>query len=291
MKYLFLTDGSDNSFLALEAVFGIVKKKFVIDVFYLVQDKNDLTKLNKIDCEGDFFCENLKKIEEKTKKTIKKHGHVLGEIFVEHGDVQKIIEHINKNFYNMLIFGSNNYKGIRNKIFGFARKIVEKSPYPVFIYHNNKHDVSQNKIKRILLCVDDSFATLNAVISFMKNVNSKNHIILLTVASQFSSHSLEICLNEVQVQEFNQGEIKLLDRNMDEIEKILCHNKINVKSKIHLRGNPSEEILNFVKQDFDLIVLGSHAREGLVDLLFGSVSKDVVDYVNISVLIIPTKAS
>lgn len=289
MKYLFCTDGSDNSFSAMEAVFGMVKKNFVIDTFYLVQDKNDLTKLNKIDCEGDFFCENLKKIKEKTKKIIKKHGHVFGEIFIEHGDSQKIIEHINENFYNMLIFGSHNYKGIRNKIFGFARKIIEKSPYPVFIYHGNGHGILQKTEKRILLCVDDSITTLNAVISFMKNVNTKNHIILLTVASQFSSRSLEICLNEVQVEEFSQREIKLLDRNMDEIEKILCHNKINVKSKIHLRGNPSEEILNFVKQDFDLIVLGSHAREGLVDFLFGSVSKDIVDYANISVLIIPTK--
>lgn len=290
MRYLFCTDGSDGSFSALEAALKIAFSGAVVDIFCVLKDKNDLKKLNKDDCEGDFECENLKKITQKSKEIIEEHAHFLGEVFIEHGDVQKIIEHVEKTFYNMLILGSRNYKGLKNRIWGFSRKLVEKSSSPVFIFHSGHIHHEEDK-KKVLICVDDSYATFNAVISFMKNFNMENDVVLLTVESQFFSHQLENCLNDVQVQEFTKKEIALLDRNMDEIEKILCHNRINVKSKIHLRGNPSEEILNFVKQDFDLIVLGSHAKKGLIDFLFGSVSKNIVDYVNIPVLIIPTKAS
>lgn len=291
MKYLFCTDGSKNSFSALGAAFEFFKKGVEVDVFYLVKNKDALIKLNKSDCEGVVECENLKKIKKKSKKIIDEHANFLGEIFVECCDVQKITEHVSKNFYDMLIFGSSNYKGLQNKFFGFARKILEKSPCPVFICRGSGHGILKKNEKKILLCIDDSSTTLNAVITFMKNVNTKNHIILLTVSSQISSHSLEIYFNDVQLQEYNDREILLLDRNMDEIEKILCNNKINVKSKIHLRGNPSEEILNFVRQDFDLIVLGSHSGKGLFDFLLGSVSKEIVDYSEVPVLIIPTKVS
>jgi len=286
MKYLFCTDGSDNSFLALEAVLRLVKEGAVVDVFSVLISKNDLTKRNNSDG-GD---EYLKKISEKTKKIVKRHAQFLENIFVEHGDVQRIIEYLGVNFYNMIILGSHNYKGFKNKFFGFARKIVEKSAYPIFIFHGELSKLEKKK-KKILLCVDDSFATLNAVISFMKNFNTDHDIVLLTVESQLSRQPLEICLEGNQLQEFAEKEIALLARNMDGIEKILCHNEINIKSKVHLRGNPSEEILNFAKQDFDLIVLGSHSKDGLVNFLFGSVSRNILDYVNIPVLIIPTKPS
>ncbi len=291
MKYLFCTDGSDNSFSALEGACGFFKKNSIVDIFYIVKDKNTLIKLNNDDYKGCLECENFKQIKKKSEKIIEKHAYSLGEIFVECCDFKKIIEHVNKDFYNMLILGSHNYKGIRNKFFSFSRKIALKSPCPVFIYHGNENVSFSKKNKKILLCVDDSFATLNAVIYFMKNINIKSHIILLTVVKQFSSEWLENCLNDIQIQELSEREIALLDDNMCGIEKILCHNKINVKSKIHLRGNPSEEILNFVKKDFDLIVLGSHAKGGLVDFVFGSVSKEIIDYIDIPVLIVPTKTS
>lgn len=286
MKYLFCSDGSESSYSALDAALSLAKKGAVVDVLCVINSKNSLTKLNK----DEFWDEKTEKIFKKSEEIIKKHAHILGEFVVEHGDVYNIIEHAQKNFYNMLIFGSHGYKGLQNKFFGFARKVVEKSISSVFIYHPSEQ---KKKLigQKVLVCVDDSYATLNAVISFMKNFNIKNGISLLTVESQISSHTLEICFNDAEMEEFRSKEIDLLSRNMSEIENILCHNKINVKSKIHLRGNPSEEILNFVKQDFDLIVLGSHAKEGLIDFLFGSVSKNIVDYIQVPILVVPTKAS
>jgi len=281
MKYLFFTDGTKNSLNALEGALELTKNGFTVDIFYLIENKVLFKKLNN--------SENIEEIFEAAKKIIDKHSHFFGEIFVEHGNIKTILNHLENNFYNMLIFGSHNHIGIKNQIFGFTRKVLEKSPYPVFIYRGEGHVHPHSKKKKILLCVDETYQTINAVISFMKNFNTENDIRLITISPDFFTYPVDFSYNTVQMEQCMMKEILLSDKKLDEINSILCHNNINVKSKIHLRGNPSEEILNFVKQDFDLMVMGSHAREGLIDFLLGSVSKNILDYSILPVLIVPTK--
>lgn len=285
MKYLFCTDGSIESFNALEGALGLVKNGFIIDVFFIKDEENILTKLYNEGAEFLDFEETIKK----SKEIIEKYYHFFGEAFIEKGGPEKVIEHINNTFYNMVILGSHNYKGLKNQFFSFARKILEKAPCPVFIFRGKfKKDLS-DKRKNFLLCIDSTYQALNAVISFMKNFDTENDINLITVSADFFQHPLEISLSGNYVEEILEKESAVAKKNLDEIARILCNNEINVKSKIHLRGNPSEEILNFVKQDFSLLVLGSHSRESLVDFLFGSVSKSILDYSMSPVLIVPTK--
>ncbi len=285
MKYLFCTDGSQRSLIALEGALRLVKSGFTVDVFCIQEEKNVLKKLNKETHEVLNFDEIIKQL----KNIIDDHAHFLGEIFIEKGDEVKLIQHLENNFYNMVILGSHNYKGLKNQFFSFARKIVEQSPCPVFIFRGELAEDLPEKRKRILLCVDSTYQTLNAVISFMKNFNTDNDINLITVSADFFQHPLEISLSGNYVEEILEKESLISKKNLDEIERILCNNGIIVKSKIHLRGNPAEEILNFAKQDFNLLVLGSHSREGLVDFLFGSVSKNILDYAILPILIVPTK--
>jgi nucleotide-binding universal stress UspA family protein len=283
MKYLFCTDGSKMSFDALEGALRLLKNGFIVDIFFLKEAESILKKLYK----HDEKVLDLEEIIEKSEMIIEKHAQFFGEIFIEKGNEETIIEHLENNFYNMVILGSHNYKGLKNQFFSFARKIVEKAPCPVFIFRGElREDLAE---KKILLCVDSTYQTLNAVISFMKNFDTNSDINLITVGADFFQHPLEISLSGNYVEEILQKETLISKKNLDEIESILCNNGITVKSKIHLRGNPSEEILNFVKQDFNLLVLGSHSRKGAIDFLFGSVSKSILDYSILPILIVPTK--
>lgn len=284
MKYLFCTDGSKESFEALEGALRLVKNGFCIDIFFLREEENFLKKVYNPNSDLLDFEESIKK----SKDIIDSYFHILGEVFVEKGDVKKVLSHLENNFYNMVILGSHNYKGLRNQFFSFARKIFEKSEYPTFIFRGELKKEPQ-KIKKFLLCIDNTYQSLNAIISFMKNFNTDNDINLVTVSGDFFQHPLEISLSGNYVEEVLEHESLVSKKNLDEIERILCNNGISVKSKIHLKGNPAEEILNFVKQDFDLLVLGSHSREGLIDFLFGSVSKSILDYSTLPVLVVPTK--
>jgi nucleotide-binding universal stress UspA family protein len=295
MKYLFCTDGSKNSFVALEAALELVKNGFEIDIFYLKDEKNFFIKLYnaltmKIHMSKDEM-KNFHKIVAKAQKIIQKHAHFMGDTYFRYGDIDSLINHINDNFYNMLIFGSHNYTGIKNQLFGFSRKILDVTETSAFIYRGSmpRHHAQQKK--HFLLCIDETYQTLNAVISFMKNFNTENDISLITVTPGFFQYSSESSLHGYGLEACLDREILLADKKLDEIERILCHNGIIVKSKIHLRGNPSEEILDFMKQDFDLLVLGSHARQGVIEFLFGSVSKNILDYSNLPILVIPTKTS
>jgi nucleotide-binding universal stress UspA family protein len=285
MKYLFCTDGSKESFNALEGALRLVKNGFTADVFFIKEEENILNKLYN----NEIKFLNFEEIIKKSKEIIEKYYHFFGEAFVEKGSVQKVINHLDNNFYNMVILGSHNYIGLQNQFFSFARKVLETAPCPVFIFRGEHKKNLPEKRKSILLCVDSTYQTLNAVISFMKNFDTDNDINLITVSADFFQHPLEISLSGNYVEEILENESVIAKKNLDEIERILCNNSINVKSKIHLRGNPSEEILNFVQKDFSLIVLGSHSRESLVDFLFGSVSKSILDYSVLPVLIVPTK--
>jgi len=61
-----------------------------------------------------------------------------------------------------------------------------------------------------------------------------------------------------------------------------------LRGEIHLRrGKPHEEILKIAKElDVDMIVIGSHGRQGLERAIFGSVAEKVTRMANCPVLVI-----
>lgn len=288
MKYLFCTDGSKNSLNALEGALRLVKNGFTIDV-YFIQEKITLLKKLYKDDKDNINNLGFEEVLQESKNIIESHSHFLGEAFKEEGNINNVISHLESNFYNMVILGSHNYTGLKNQFFSFARKILQKTHCSVFIFRGELKEDFPDKTKKILLCIDSTYQTLNAVISFIKNFNTDNEINLISVSADFFQHPLEISLSGNYVEEILKKETLISKKNLDEIERILCNNNITVKSKIHLRGNPSEEILNFAKQDFNLLVLGSHYRTGLANLLFGSVNKNILDYSYLPILIVPTK--
>ncbi|MFF3023437.1 universal stress protein [Gottfriedia sp. NPDC057948] len=83
-----------------------------------------------------------------------------------------------------------------------------------------------------------------------------------------------------------EAEISAAQEILNEIEKKL--NSIPNKSKSFvLEGNPTETIVNFVKQeDADLVVMGSRGLSGLKEIFLGSVSYNVLQKSTCPVLIV-----
>lgn len=78
-----------------------------------------------------------------------------------------------------------------------------------------------------------------------------------------------------------------------EANKVLSNVKKNVPSDIEdsyveLGGDPADKITEYVEQeDIDLIVMGTHGREGIRRILIGSVAEEVVRNSKPPVLTVP----
>lgn len=87
---------------------------------------------------------------------------------------------------------------------------------------------------------------------------------------------------------------ELIEGVKNESEKFLEASKKHlnddrIKTEV-LDGDTSTAILDFANDwKADLIVMGTHSRSGLANLLMGSIAVDVVKHSQIPILIIPTK--
>jgi len=133
-------------------------------------------------------------------------------------------------------------------------------------------------IKRIIIPVDnteDSKKLVRKAAFLAKLLNVEAKIITINDTHQFiSSVVLEEKLR------------KDAEAFLDEFKKIFEETGITNVSTDLISGNPSEEIVKYVKSD-DLIVMTHHDRKkGLDEFMEGNVSRDVVRNAPCSVLVI-----
>jgi nucleotide-binding universal stress UspA family protein len=88
--------------------------------------------------------------------------------------------------------------------------------------------------------------------------------------------------------------LELVEGLKNEAEKFLISSvkhldNTSIKTAV-LEGSSADAILEFANNwKADLIVMGTHSRSGLANLLMGSIAVDVVKHSEIPILIIPTK--
>jgi nucleotide-binding universal stress UspA family protein len=74
------------------------------------------------------------------------------------------------------------------------------------------------------------------------------------------------------------------------LEKTKHHLKDDTIRTIIKEGDIADSILEAAKEvHADIIVMGSHSRKWLEDIVIGSVAKDVLNHTKIPLYIIPTK--
>jgi nucleotide-binding universal stress UspA family protein len=128
---------------------------------------------------------------------------------------------------------------------------------------------------KILLPVDGSKSSLNAakyVAKLAKDLRSKCSVTLVSIHDDIGlGHVKQFVAKSVvddYLREVSEKELKPAQKTLDAAG--VKHNMV-IK-----RGNVSEEIINLAaKEKFDLIVMGSKGRTGIIDALMGSVAQKV----------------
>lgn len=128
---------------------------------------------------------------------------------------------------------------------------------------------------KILLPVDGSKSSLNAakyVAKLAKDLRSKCSVTLASIHDDMGlGHVKQFVAKSViddYLRETSEKELKTAQKALD---------AAGVKhSMVIKRGNVAQEIINLAnKEKFDLIVMGSKGRTGILDALMGSVAQKV----------------
>ena len=139
---------------------------------------------------------------------------------------------------------------------------------------------------KILLPVDGSKSALNAakyVGKLIKDLRSKCTVTLISVHDDVGlGHVKQFVANNViddYLREVSEKELKAAQKVLD---------TAGVKhSMVIKRGNIANEIIALAnKEKFDLIVMGSKGRSGIVDAIMGSVAQRVSNNAKQAVLLI-----
>ncbi len=139
---------------------------------------------------------------------------------------------------------------------------------------------------KILLPVDGSKSSLNAakyVSKLAKDLRSKCSVTLISVHDDVGlAHVKQFVANSViddYLREMSEKDLKAAQKALD---------AAGVKhSMVIKRGNVAGEIIALAnKEKFDLIVMGSKGRSGILDTLMGSVAQKVSNSAKQAVLLV-----
>ena len=297
MKVLFCTDGSEISYYAIRKILPFLKHNYQLDIINIIDWGFFPTYVTFPSEEEVGFPANkniAENILDKTRNIIESEGYkVNSSCFLYGQPSEAILEQIKSENYDLVVMGSHGKVGIRSWLGSVSRKIVTKSPIPVFIVRPSQktENLTSKRSKNILITTDGSENSNMAIIAMLNILNlEESFISILSIKPGAESLPPEITSDNEWVKACLEKQNEIASNSIKEAEKILKENNISPKSTFILEGDAAEKILDFCKQNIpDLIVMGSHGREGLSDMLLGSVSKRVLDHSCCPVLIIPRK--
>ena len=137
-----------------------------------------------------------------------------------------------------------------------------------------------------LIPVDGSKPSVNAVkyaVGMIKNLRSKCVVTLISVHDDAGLNHVRRFVSKEQVDDYLR---ELSEKQLKPVQKILNDADV-LHSVVIKRGHVPEEIVALAKKEkFDLIVMGTKGRSGLMDALVGSVAQRVVGAAKQPVLLI-----
>ena len=139
--------------------------------------------------------------------------------------------------------------------------------------------------KKIVVCTDfsdSSAVALYHAASLAERMQSQLHIVHISAADVSVTVPTDLGLNvPPQFQEAQKAR--------ERMERLKTMIGSNVDVVIHLRiGQPIHELLAVIRElQPEMVVLGSHGRGPVMQLLLGSVSKELMQHSAVPVLIVP----
>ncbi len=133
------------------------------------------------------------------------------------------------------------------------------------------------EIKKILFPVDLT-ANSSKVFPYVLSVSEKygGEIYLLHVVEDFAKWGGGIYIPHIPLEQYREESLKGAEKALDKICEEQLQGYPSFQKKI-LYGDPAQEILKAIESEgIDLVVMGTHGRKGLENVLFGSVARNVV---------------
>ncbi len=280
MKVLFCTDGTsiaNNAILNYLKWFNNVEVDIISvsdmtnfdDNIFIHSDKLIELCANNADVTLKSANKFLNDNEITVKQVIKRCG----------GAVDNILDVGEKNNYDCIILGSNGKKGIQKWLGSVSQDVASKSNTSIYISKKNQ------QTKKILFALSQDMYMKNNIDKLISNMNlTQSDITLMTVYQMpdflfLSGNVDQNWITDIELKQ--QKESKSL---INSIEKIFISKGITVKEKIIIKGNSSEEILNYSEaNDISLIVVGTSKERKYSGN--NSVSKRILEFANCDVYI------
>jgi nucleotide-binding universal stress UspA family protein len=140
--------------------------------------------------------------------------------------------------------------------------------------------------KKILFPVDLSQISVK-IVPFLQSLATKYgaRIHLIFVARVFD-YLTSMYVPHPSVSQFEKEVLEGAEKRLYEFAEENFREFPGTKTQV-VAGDPSEEILNYVKaQGIDLVVMGTHGRKGLDKVIFGSVAERVVKTSPVPVMVV-----
>jgi nucleotide-binding universal stress UspA family protein len=225
-----------------------------------------------------------------------------GEYFVkiDRKPSDTIVEHAEKNEYDMIIMGSRGKHGTRMLRGSTTEKVIRHSKIPVFSVDES---VNENKIDNIVIPTDTSRLSLAAFpFAVLLADTYDSSITLLHIIELYGSISEEIprqpdkgemiSIYEVLIERLNNH---LADAGIENLhiqrtgvtyedQAVITEGDksrtIPLFTKIEKGVSAHYEIERFVEDQADLVVIATHGHSGLAHLILGSTAEKVAQYVS-----------
>jgi nucleotide-binding universal stress UspA family protein len=297
MKTLMATDGSNEATTALRTATRLLRRReneihvlCVAPEFYKSgTQKNGERVRNEYKKRIERETETIL---ERARETLRAEGVTAG-ARAESGSPAKVIVRLADD-YNVTVLGATSqYDTTRRGIGSVASRVVEHAPGIVLVCREPRGGSSL----RILLCVDSSRASQQALSALMTYLNTESaEVTLMHVVEtpwvnlglerdwyDQGGETREQRRPEIQLEEELQSEANELLQ--DAAERLTRHG-LDVTTVI-AEGNPATEILGQAEQDeYDLIILGASGATDMKHKMLGSVSAKVTGQASCSVAVV-----
>jgi len=133
------------------------------------------------------------------------------------------------------------------------------------------------RIQKILFPIDLTDNT-SKVVPYVLSVSEKygSEICLLHVVEDFAKWGGGRYIPHIPLEQFREAALKGAEEALMKVCEAELRGYPSFKKKIAY-GDPAREILNAIEsEEIDLVIMGTHGRKGLEQVLFGSVARNVV---------------
>ena len=133
------------------------------------------------------------------------------------------------------------------------------------------------KIQKILFPVDLT-ANSSKVFPYVLSVSEKYgaEICLLHVVEDFAKWGGGMYIPHIPLEQYREDALNGAEKALEKVCEEQLQGYRDFQKKI-VYGDPAQEILKTIESEkIDMVVMGTHGRKGLENVIFGSVARNVV---------------